>query len=87
MGCKCFYDSLYVLFKLKKKLGLEYVNIRLSNVVVTFSISSLGSLDLNNFFANNQSQSTYDVEIFPCLTFNLPNSKVKANIFNTGKYV
>lgn len=87
MGCKCLFDSLFVLYKLKKRLGLEFVNIRLSNIVVTFSIQSFGKLDLTKFYNDNQSQSTYDVEIFPCLTFNLPDSKIKANIFNTGKVV
>lgn len=87
MGCPSFYEALYVLLKIKRELGVNFVNIRLSNIVVTFSIKSLGVLNLEKFQSVNQSSSTLNMEIFPCLTFIIPDTNIKANIFATGKVV
>lgn len=87
MGCSSYYGAMYVLLKLKRELGLEFIDVKLSNIVVGFSIKHLGNLDLEKFYEKNQRFCTYDVEVFPCLTFNIPNTKIKANIFATGNVV
>lgn len=87
MGCSSYYGAMYVLLKLKRELGLEFINVKLSNIVVGFSIKHLGEVDLTKFYTKNQRYSTYDVEVFPCLTFNIPETKIKANLFATGNVV
>ncbi len=87
MGCSSYYGAMYVLLKLKRELGLKFINIKLSNIVVGFSIKHLGNLDLKLFYEKNQHFCTFDVEVFPCLTFNIPNTKIKANLFATGNVV
>lgn len=87
MGCSSYYGAMYVLLKLKRELGLEFINVKLSNIVVGFSIKHMGSLDLKTFYEKNQRFCTFDVEVFPCLTFNIPNTKIKANLFATGNVV
>lgn len=87
MGCASFYGAMYVLLKLKRDLGLQFVNIKLSNIVVGFSVKHMGPLSLDRFYELNQEYCTFDIEVFPCLTFNIPNTKIKANLFATGNVV
>lgn len=87
MGCPSYYGALRVLLELKRRLGLQFINVKLSNVVVNFSIKHLGHLDLNEFYRRNQRYCTFDVEVFPCLTYNIPDTKIKCNIFATSNVV
>jgi TATA-box binding protein (TBP) (component of TFIID and TFIIIB) len=87
MGCSTYYGALRVLLELKHSLGLQFINIKLSNIVINFSIKHLGELDLDAFYKMNQQYCTFNVEVFPCLTYNIPNTNIKCNIFATHKVV
>lgn len=87
MGCKTFFGALRVLLRVKRKMKLEFNNIKLTNIVINFSFKELGEIDLAKFYKENAGFSTYDPNIFPCLTYSIPNSKIKANIFESGNVV
>jgi len=84
MGCASYYGALRVLLGLKKRLGLDFINVKLTNIVVSLFVGSLG---LDHFFESNRGYSTYDPGIFPCCTYNIPGTRIKANIFKSGNVV
>ena len=87
MGSSTYYGALLVLLKVKNQLNIDFLHVKLSNIVINFSVNQLGKLDLDKFFERNSEHSTYDLEVFPCLTYNIENTKIKANIFATGNVV
>jgi TATA-box binding protein (TBP) (component of TFIID and TFIIIB) len=87
MGCNSYFGALRVLLSLKRRLGLEFMNVKLTNIVVSFSTKEYGTVDLLKFFEQNRGYCTYDPGIFPCVTFGIPGSKIKANIFKSGNVV
>ena len=89
MGSSTYYGALLVILNLKEKLNIQFLNVKLSNIVVCFSLKDFGILNFNleHFFEKNCEQSTYDLEVFPCLTYNIQDTNIKANIFATGNVV
>ena len=87
MGCKTFFGAMRVLLNVKKKLQLDIINIKLTNIVINFSFKDLGPIDLDKFYEENRGVCTYDPRIFPCLTYGIPDTKIKANIFDSGNVV
>jgi TATA-box binding protein (TBP) (component of TFIID and TFIIIB) len=87
MGSRSYYGALLVIHSLKRRLKLEIVHVRLTNAVVTFSISCYGKLSLGALNSDNPGTTTYDPGLFPCCTLNIENSTAKANIFESGKVV
>jgi len=85
MGSRTYYGALYALFYLKRTLGLKYVNIRLTNIVVNFHAGR--RIDPMAFFERNRAHCTCDPGIFPCCTYNPPGTRLKANIFASGNVV
>lgn len=89
MGSSSYYGTLYVLQYIKEKLGLEFVNIKLTNIVAKLSIQHIFKKQLNvqRFFLKNSDKSISNMIIFPCCSYNIPNTKIKINIFKTGSLV
>ena len=87
MGCKSYFGALRVLLNLKRKLNLEFMNIKLTNIVVTFSAKTFGDINLARFYELSHGYANYNPSIFPCVTYRIPNTKIKANIFHSGKVV
>lgn len=87
MGCKTFFGALRVLLSVKQKLKLDIINVKLTNIVINFSFKEYGDIDLDKFYDKNRGFSTYDPSIFPCLTYGIPDTKIKANIFHSGNVV
>lgn len=87
MGCKSYFGALRVLLNLKRKLQLEFMNIKLTNIVVNFSVKAFGDINLTKFYELNRGYANFDPSIFPCVTYGIPNTKIKANIFHSGKVV
>lgn len=87
MGCKTFFGALRVMLDVKKKLNMTIINVKLTNIVVNFSFKHMGTIDMDKFYKMNDGESTYDPTIFPCLTYGIPNTKIKANIFHSGNVV
>ena len=87
MGCKTFFGALRVLLGVKYRLKLDIINVKLTNIVINFSFKEHGVIDLEKFYEKNRGFSTYDPGIFPCLTYGIPDTKIKANIFHSGNVV
>lgn len=87
MGCKTFFGAMRVLLKVKQRLKLDIINVKLTNIVINFSFKEYGEIDLELFYKTNRGFSTYDPGIFPCLTYGIPETKIKANIFHSGNVV
>lgn len=89
MGSPSYYGALYVLQYVKQLLGLTFVNVRLTNIVAKFSITTIFDkpLQIHNFFQENSDKSISNMVIFPCCSYKIPNSKIKVNIFKSGSMV
>lgn len=89
MGSPSYYGALYVLQYIKVKLGLELINVRLTNIVSKFSICNVfeKTLSIQRFFLQNSDKSISKMIIFPCCSYMIPNSRIKVNIFKTGSMV
>lgn len=86
MGSMSYYGALKYLFKLKTRLGLVILNVKVSNVVVTFNVNN-EHVNLDRLYEQNKNYATYNKEIFPSLSLGVPDSKIICNIFSTGKVV
>ena len=87
MGSTTKFGALRILLMLKKKLNLTYTHIKLTNVVTTIDISKHQKVDLDKIYNKNKMRASFDASIFPCVTLNIPNSNIKANVFASGKIV
>ena len=89
MGSPSYYGALYILNYIKNKLDLEFVNVKLTNIVSCFSIKDLffKPLHVHSFFIKNSDRSISNMVIFPCCSYKLPDKKIKINIFKTGSMV
>lgn len=87
MGSTTKFGALRILLMLKQKLDLNFTHIKLTNVVTTIDISKHQKVDLNKIYSKNKSRASYDSSIFPCVTLNVPDSNIKANVFASGKIV
>lgn len=87
MGCKTYFGALRTVLHIKRSLGLEIINVKLTNIVINFSVSKFGIIDMDDLYEKTKGQSTYDPVIFPCITYGIQDTKIKANIFQTGKVV
>lgn len=89
MGSYSYYGALYVLQYIKEKLGLEFINVKLTNIVAKLDINSIFDkpLHVQRFFLKNSDKSISNMFIFPCCSYQIPNSHIKVNIFKTGSLV
>ncbi len=87
MGSTTKFGALRILLMLKNKLKLRYTHIKLTNVVTTIDISKHQNVALPKIYNKNKTRASYDASIFPCVTLNVPNSNIKANVFASGKVV
>lgn len=84
MGGNSYYSSLYVLAKLKEKLNLRYINVKLTNILSTFSVKNIFEFNLHEFYLKNIDKCISNMEIFPACSYKYPNSRIIFKIFNTG---
>lgn len=87
MGSKTYFGSLLALLQLKKTLNLKIIDIKLTNVVVNIYDKDISKIHFTDFYNKNKGICQYDPMIFPAITLSLPNSKIKANIFKSGKII
>jgi TATA-box binding protein (TBP) (component of TFIID and TFIIIB) len=79
---------MYVIQYIKRKLDLEFINVKLTNVVVKFSIKKFKeTIKINKLYEWDQSNCACNEELFPSCTYSVPNSNIKANFFTSGKIV
>lgn len=86
MGCTSYFGVLYALHYLKKKLNLEFINIKLTNIVANINLTEIYDkpIDVYKFFNHTRDCSTFNKEVFPCCSYKMPHKNTKANIFETG---
>jgi TATA-box binding protein (TBP) (component of TFIID and TFIIIB) len=88
MGAPNFWGAMYVIQYIKRKLDLEFINVKLTNVVVKFSIKKFKeTIKINKLYEWDQSNCACNEELFPSCTYSVPNSNIKANFFTSGKIV
>lgn len=88
MGAPNFWGAMYVIQYIKRKLDLEFINVKLTNVVVKFSIKKFKeSIKINKLYEWDQSNCACNEELFPSCTYSVPNTNIKANFFTSGKIV
>lgn len=89
MGSGSTWAALYALLRLKRKIGLEIVDIKLTNMVVKFDITGLRKrpVDVYNLYTWDQANCTCNMELFPSCTYAVPGTRMKANLFDSGKVV
>lgn len=86
MGPKTLWGAMYVLEVLKQKFDLKVIHINVTNVVVKFTASK-SSMNIKDLYNWNKRDCDCDVDLFPSCTYMVPNTKIKANFFNSGKVV
>lgn len=86
MGPKTLWGSMYVLGLLKKQLGLDIFHIKVTNIVVKY-MQQVQSMDISELSSWNKKDCDCDIDLFPSCTYLVPNTKIKANFFNSGKVV
>lgn len=88
MGAPSFWGAMYVLQHIKRKLSLELIMVKLTNVVVKFCIKALKeSVEINRLYEWGQKNCACNEELFPSCTYCVPDSNIKANFFSSGKVV
>lgn len=88
MGAPHFWGAMYVIQYIKRKLDLDFINVKLTNVVVKFSIKKFKeSIQINQLYEWDQSNCACNEELFPSCTYKVPGSNIKANFFTSGKIV
>ena len=86
MGCTTYFGILYALHYLKRKLKIEFISIKLTNIVSNISLDEIFEepVDIFEFFEYTRDCSTLNIAVFPCCTYKIPNKSTKANIFKSG---
>lgn len=88
MGAPNFWGAMYVIQYIKRKLNLKFITVKLTNVVVKFSIKSLKErVEINRLYEWDQSNCACNEELFPSCTYRVPDTNIKANFFASGKVV
>ena len=83
MGSRDVYSAFNVLRKIRQLIGVEFVNVSISNIVVNFDYGA--PINLAGFYATHSETSNYDSNIFPSCTLKMVGHTVSANIFSSGK--
>lgn len=86
MGCTSYFGILYALHYLKRKFNIEFISIKLTNIVSNISLEDVfvKPVDIFKFFNFTRDCSTLNIAVFPCCTYKIPNKNTKANIFKSG---
>jgi TATA-box binding protein (TBP) (component of TFIID and TFIIIB) len=88
MGAPNFWGALYVIQYIKRKLNMKFITVKLTNVVVKFSIKKFkDTVKINNLYEWDQSNCACNEELFPSCTYRVPDTNIKANFFTSGKIV
>lgn len=88
MGAPNYWGAMYVIQYIKRQLNLNFINVKLTNVVVKFSIKKFkDTIKINKLYEWDQSNCACNEELFPSCTYSVPNTNIKANFFTSGKIV
>lgn len=89
MGTTTYHGALLALYRLKKSLNLNITSVKLTNIVFKFDISNFkkDQYTISDVYASNMKNAVCDIENFPSCTYSIPDSNIKANIFDSGKIV
>jgi len=85
MGAKSYWGAMYIVQYIKRKLGLVFIDVKLSNVVIVFYLKNV--ININNLYEWDRSKCACNVIIFPSCRYSIPNTNIKANFFTSGKIV
>lgn len=83
MGSKTIHNALYVLHHLKKTLGVEFVDVEVTNILVTIDIGT--PLDVQKIYDDNRETCMFDQNLFPSCVYKVRNSSKTISIFESGK--
>lgn len=84
MGCSSVWGARYVMHKLKRRLGIQFVCISLTNIVFNMKFNAL---NIDKLYNSEQGSCMCNMELFPSCTYTVPDTNIKANFFSSGKVV
>jgi TATA-box binding protein (TBP) (component of TFIID and TFIIIB) len=88
MGAKSVWAAMYTILKLKEKIGMDVVFVSVKNMVATLSLKDLAKkINIQELYARDKINCMCDADTFPSCTYNVPDTNIKANFFNSGKVV